>query len=313
MTHTVSSIRNCFPTGYWLGKVGLYGVTSFQTAYSISPSGMFKWLPKANFTGSSYAPLVLAANGNLYGTEEHGGSTGYGTVFELAPNGTLTTIYTFDQTHGAAPSGTLVVGSDGNLYGTAAAGGTAANPAGVVFKLTLKGSITVLHNFDSQSSEGATPETGLVVGSDGNFYGGTQTSAAAPYGTLFKISKAGSFSVVHTFDNSDGNFPYSAPMQHTNGSIYGTTNSGGAHGNGVFWRLDPGIKPFVSIVGFPAGKPGTTVQILGQGFNSATSVKFGSGSASFNVVSDTYLTATVPDSGTVGPVTVTTSSGRPEV
>jgi uncharacterized repeat protein (TIGR03803 family) len=291
-----------------LGKVGLYGVTPAEAAYSILPSGAFKWLSKANFTGPSSAPLVLAGNGNLYGTQWTGGSSGYGTVFKLSPDGTLTTIYTFDQTHGASPSG-LVVGSDGNLYGTARAGGTATNPAGVVFKLTPNGAITVLHNFDSQSSDGASPLSGLVASSDGNFYGGTQASKGAPHGTLFKITKGGIFSVVHTFHGSEGEYVFSAPMQHTNGIIYGTTNSGGATNNGVFWSLNAGIAPFVSIVGLPTGKPGTTVEILGQGFSSATSVMFGSGAASFNVVSDTYLTAIVPDSGTVGPVTVSTSSG----
>jgi hypothetical protein len=57
------------------------------------------------------------------------------------------------------------------------------------------------------------------------------------------------------------------------------------------------------------GNAGQTVEILGQGFSKATGVKFGSGPASFTVVSDTYMTAVVPADGTTGFVTVTSPSG----
>jgi IPT/TIG domain-containing protein len=77
----------------------------------------------------------------------------------------------------------------------------------------------------------------------------------------------------------------------------------------VFYSLVDGIAPFVSLVGYPAGIAGTTVEILGDGLTDTTSVLFGSASTSFTVVSDTYLTAVVPASGTTGTVTVTTPSG----
>jgi uncharacterized repeat protein (TIGR03803 family) len=289
------------------GKKAFYGVTSNQTAYSITSSGKFKLLPNI-FDGSPDAPLILASDGNLYGTTFDGGP-GYGTVFKLSASGAIKTIYNFDYTHGANPYGPLVQGSDGNLYGTTSQGGTAPNPGGVVFKLTLKGSINVLKNFDTNSADGANPWAGLVAGTDGNFYGAATQSNGAPYGTLFEITKGGTFTVVNDFDNTHGAYPSDTAMQHTNGTIYGETYLGGLNGTGVFWKLDAGIAPFVSIVGFPAGSSGQTVEILGQGFSSATSVMFGSGSANFTVVSDTYLTATVPSSGTSGPVTVTTSGG----
>jgi hypothetical protein len=57
------------------------------------------------------------------------------------------------------------------------------------------------------------------------------------------------------------------------------------------------------------GKPRQKVQILGQGLKTASSVMFGSTSAKFKVLSDTYMTATVPDGATSGYVTVTTASG----
>jgi hypothetical protein len=96
-------------------------------------------------------------------------------------------------------------------------------------------------------------------------------------------------------------------MQHTNGKIYGLTLACGG-GGGVVYSLDVGLAPFANLM-TTQGKAGQTVQILGQGFTGTTSVMFGTGSASFTIVSDTYLTAKVPTSGTTGFVTVTTPSG----
>lgn len=296
-----------------LGKKGLYGVTSGYSdfvptrPYTITSTGTYKLLPHL-LPGPCVAPLLLASDGNFYGTTSMGGNSDYGTVFKLSAAGAVTIIHNFAYTDGGYPIGPLVQGSDGNLYGTTSQGGTApVTPAGTAFKMTLKGKITVLKNFDYQSSDGASPYAGMVAGTDGNFYGATIQSSGAPYGTVFEITKAGTYSVVNAFDYYHGAYGYSSPMQHTNGIVYGEAQEGGANADGVFWKLDAGITPFASIVGFPAGSSGQTVEILGQGFNTATSVMFGSGSASFNIVSDTYLTATVPDSGTTGPVTVTTS------
>jgi hypothetical protein len=101
-------------------------------------------------------------------------------------------------------------------------------------------------------------------------------------------------------------------MQHTNGKIYGLTERGGGPGGsrneGVAYSLDMGLQPFISTV-TRWGKAGQTVQILGTGLTGATSVDFGSGSAAFTVVSDTYMAATIPNNATTGVVTVTTPSG----
>ncbi len=292
-----------------VGKKGLYGVTSGYSAYTITSSGAYKSLG-AKLPGPSYAPLLLANDGNLYGTTYTGGNPGYGTIFKLSTTGAVTIIHNFDYTNGGYPLGGLVQGSDGNLYGTTYQGGTATNPAGTIFKVSLKGGgFTVLKNFDSQSSDGGNPYAGLVAGSDGNFYGATYTSSGTPYGTLFKITKGGTYSVLNIFDYYHGAYNLATPMQHTNGNLYSATYEGGANAYGVFWSLNNGMSKFCSIVGYAAGTSGTKVQILGQGFNSASAVKFGSGSATFTVTNDNYLTATVPTAGTTGNVTVTESGG----
>jgi uncharacterized repeat protein (TIGR03803 family) len=308
--HSFIGTDGCQPQGPPIARIGsiLYGVTACQTTYTITSSGHFKLLP-GKLDGPSYAPLLLANDGNFYGTTNDGGNQFRGSVFKLTPSGAVETIYSFDVIHGASPFGPLVQGSDGNLYGTTEGGGAAQNAWGTIFKMTLKGSITVLKNFDLDSADGGTPFAGLVAGSDSNFYGITDQSNGAPNGTIFKITKNGTFSVLHTFDQTDGALGYSTPMQHTNGMVYGTTFEGGQDNFGAFWSLSNSLSPFCSIVGFPRGKSGTTVEILGQGFTTASNVIFGSGSATFKVVNDTFLTAVVPDAGTTGAVTVTTSSG----
>jgi len=288
-----------------------YGVTSNGKAYSITPTMSFKLLPNPIPAGSR-APLVLASDGNFYGTAQTGG-TGYGTVFRLTPSGTVNVIYTFDGTHGYYPYAPVIQGSDGFLYGTTYEGGSIANAFGVVFKLSTKGgAITLLHQFDSTSAtDGYGPFGGLVEGPDGNLYGTTQVGAgAAPFGTIFKISKTGTgYKMLHAFDSTHGQSPETTPVLATNGIIYGETYTGGSDIDGVFYSWKAGFAPFVSVVGFAAGTAGQIVEILGNGLTGTTSVKFGSSLATHTVVSDTYLTAVVPASGTTGKIVVSTPGG----
>jgi len=285
-----------------------YGTTFYGTTYSITSTGTFKAL-RGSVGGASYGPLLLASDGNLYGTSPGGGA--YGSVFRLSATGTLTTIYKFDNTHGATPYGGLVQGSDGYLYGTTEYGGSVTNSSGVVFKLSTSGKITVLHNFvASGSADGYNPFAGLVAASDGNLYGTTVAGPVSPgYGVLFNISKSGTYSVLHDFDGTNGESPFPTPMQHTNGIVYGITSlSASGSGGGVFYSLNNSLPKFVSLMTY-SGTAGQMVEILGTGLSGTTTVRFGSASASFTVVSDSYMTAVIPANGTAGSVTVTTPTG----
>jgi len=108
--------------------------------------------------------------------------------------------------------------------------------------------------------------------------------------------------ILFAFDGTDGARPESTPMQHTNGIIYGVTG-------GLVYSFDVGMKPFVALL-FTAGQVGTSVGILGQGFEGTKKVKFNGVSASFTAISDSYMTAIVPSGATAGFVTVTTSAGE---
>jgi len=302
--------------GVVMGKNGsFYGTTCDQfgpwTGFSITSSGKFKLLtrsvPPCPFSG-----LILGKDGKLYGASQAGGTFGQGTVFSMSASGKIKVIYNFDQTHGFAPYSPVAQSNDGLLYGTTSGGG--AFGGGVVFKMTTKGKITVLHQFDGTGgNDGTTPFAGLVAATDGNFYGATSegaNSGPVPNGNLFSVTSKGNYSILYAFDAIHGTLAEATPMQHTNGRIYGLTQRGGGPGglgSGVAYSLDMGLQPFVSTV-TRWGKAGQTVQILGTGLTGATAVNFGTGSASFTVVSDTYMTAVIPNDATTGFVTVTTPS-----
>jgi len=135
---------------------------------------------------------------------------------------TYTDLYNFDNIHGADPQAILAQGRDGNLYGTTYNGGTKG--AGEVFQITPTGSLTVLHNFDG-GINGGYPQSGLTLGTDGNFYGTTYYGGANNYyGTIFKITPRGSLTTLYSFTGgSDGMQPMAPPIQGTDGSFYGTT------------------------------------------------------------------------------------------
>jgi uncharacterized repeat protein (TIGR03803 family) len=105
---------------------------------------------------------------------------------------TVTTLASFDITNGADPFTGLVQGTDGNFYGTTQAGGSSGNctnGCGTVFKITAAGTLTTLHSFDGTDGSGS--EGGLVLGTDGNFYGTTYAGGANGDGTVFKITRRG--------------------------------------------------------------------------------------------------------------------------
>ncbi len=276
----------------------LYGVTSGGAAYKISSSGVFKLLNGSTF--GTFAPLIQASDGKFYGT-----SAASNVVFKMTTSGKVSVLYTFDGKNGESPFGPVTQGADGSLYGTTYLGGTSS--LGVVFRITLKGAIKVLLNADSNFGH---PYAGLVAATDGKFYSGTRDGGGTfGQGMLFRITRAGASKVESSFDGTHGTAPYGTPMQHTNGSIYGLTYGGGANGGGVFYRLNAGLKPFVSLLSSSA-KVGKSIDMLGQGFTGTTLVSFNGTAATFTVLSDTYLTATVPAGATTGTVTVTTPGGN---
>jgi uncharacterized repeat protein (TIGR03803 family) len=213
-----------------------------------SPAQTFTTLHSFDaYDGSSpaYTPLVQGLDGNLYGTTYGGGTNeidgdlcnipGCGTVFKITPSGTLTTLHNFCSLAGCADGGGpfagIVLGTDGNFYGITLLGGnfpSCGSGCGTVFKITAAGKLTTLHSFAGEATEGYSPYAGLIQAAGGNFYGTTGDGGTNGSGTVFRITPEGKLTTLHSFDGTDGEFPYGATLvQATDGNFYGTTSFGG--------------------------------------------------------------------------------------
>jgi uncharacterized repeat protein (TIGR03803 family) len=271
--HNFCAQQNCADGQYPVSKLvqakdgKFYGTTSLGggpsgtgTVFKMTRSGklttLYSFCSQPGCTDGSYPNpgLVQGTDGNLYGETVNGGAFGggcgtygCGTLFKITPGGALTTLYTFcvqpndNCTDGELPTGGLIQSSDGNFYGTTAVDGnsdTCPNGCGTIFKLTPAGVLSTLYTFCSQQNcaDGATPESGLTEGLDGNFYGTTNQGGVqfcGPFGsgcgTAFKISPKGKLTTLHSFDNTDGAQVWAGLVQGTDRNFYGTTYSGGAN------------------------------------------------------------------------------------
>lgn len=136
----------------------------------------------------------------------------------------------------------VVQGNDGNFYGTTAY----AEPStgGTIFKLTPSWQLTTLYGFCLQQGcpDGSTPQGNLIEDATGTFFG-TTGSGGSPNngGTVFKFAPDGTLTTLHRFcvqnSCSDGARPFSSLLRVGNGTLYGTTYSGGSGGNGTIYAV----------------------------------------------------------------------------
>jgi uncharacterized repeat protein (TIGR03803 family) len=257
---------------------------SIGTVFEITPSGSLTTL--YSFTdgcdgANPTAGLVLGTDGSFYGaadaggtigwgepTEEFGrilgGNLGWGTIFNITPDGFLTPLCEFTGgSEGANPGAGLIQAANGLLYGVTERGGT--NDDGTVFQMGLDGTVTTLYSFTG-GADGAVPLAALTPGSDGNFYGTTYGGGSGGVGAVFMITPAGLLTPLHTFANgADGSHPMASLVQGTNGSLYGTTVFGGAgNGAGTVFEITPG-GGFATLYTFKNGSDGGCPEGLALG------------------------------------------------
>ena len=205
-----------------------------------------------SFTGGSDGgePLegvIRDKAGNLYGTTFQNGA-GFGVVFKVTATGTESVLYTFTGgADGGDPYPSLIMDTAGNLYGTTFAGGSSncAGGCGVVFKVDKNGKETVLYSFKGGTTDGCGPGAPLIRDKAGNFYSTTGTCGASNFGTVFKLTKSGKETVLHSFGGtpSDGQYPYcGALLMDKLGNLYGVTDTGGASGEGALFKLSKSGK-----------------------------------------------------------------------
>ncbi len=218
---------------------------------------LFNFDARDNGGDPYYVTLVQGLDGKLYGVTSYPA----GTVFKITTEGHLRTTYAFctqaNCPDGAFPYSGLTLAKDGRFYGTTTIGGAYgnSNTSGTIFKISATGAFTPLYSFCSQPNcaDGYSPVQTLVQAPDGNFYGTTAYGGAYALtqqdgGTVFRITGDGSFTSLYSFcalpNCSDGAVPWAGPglYQGTNGNLYGTTQSGGASGNGTAFEITPAGK-----------------------------------------------------------------------
>jgi uncharacterized repeat protein (TIGR03803 family) len=246
---------NFYGTTYAGGNNSSLCASGCGTIFKITPEGTLTTLHSFNETdgGGPAVGLLQTPNGYFYGTTAYGGANGDGTVFKMTSDGTLTTLRSFDGPDGESPYGALVQGANGSLYGTTLFGGsnnTCVNGCGTVFKITPTGALTTLYNFCSQTNcaDGDTPFAGLLLATDGSFYGttynGGNDSCESGCGTIFKITPGGTLTTLYKFCSqancTDGINPSDALMQGANGNLYGTARYVGTNGGGSVFEFTAG-------------------------------------------------------------------------
>jgi len=277
------------------------------TAWAASERVLYRFHGTDGWAPSS---VIVGPDGALYGTTVTGGTNclgagnGCGVVFQLTreAKGTWneTVLHDFAGSDGDFPNGSLLTDKAGNLYGTTVNGGPSCSQlgCGVVFELVRgkadKWTFMVLHDF--ALTDGANPYAGMIFDSQGNLYGttsiGGNTSGCNPpegCGVVFKLSEANGIwkeTVLYSFMGRDGAMPYAPLTLDEAGSLYGTTQWGGAYGAGTVFKLSP-------------GKHGQWNEEVLHSFSSYT--KDG-GQPTYGVIFDSSgnLYSTTPFGGTVG-------------
>ena len=248
------------------------GGEGYGTIYELSPS-QSGWIATLLYSfddvgGSSpYAPLILDAAGNLYGTAIWGGNTsgacqgsGCGTVFELAKvsgGWQYQVLYAFTGAADSAhPQAGLIFDKSGNLFGTTA-GGTGEG-TGSVFELSLSNGTwrkSTLYAF-AGGNDGATPLSALTPGADGTFYGTTAFGGPQNLGTVYQLTKTGSKwteTVLYSFSGPDGAQPVGGSLLLRYEALYGTTNLGGKSNEGTVFSLSESNNSIVENVLYSFG------------------------------------------------------------
>ena len=108
--------------------------------------------------------------------------------------------------------------------------------------MSQKGKETVLHNFAGGSSDGAEPVAGVIMDAKGNLYGDTYQGGSYNLGTVYKLDKQGTLTLLHTFNGADGSYLYAGLLRDAAGNLYSTTLYGGSghgcnNGCGTVWQI----------------------------------------------------------------------------
>ncbi|HUQ10082.1 MAG TPA: choice-of-anchor tandem repeat GloVer-containing protein [Steroidobacteraceae bacterium] len=205
--------------------------------YRITPAGVLTVLHAfSEADGFSPGEIMMASDGNLYGTTLSGGADGGGTIYRLTTGGAYTVLHHFagDATEGGFDFSRLVEGPGMTLYGTAQRGGyIEPGIEGTFFSVTSTGTFDVRHRFLSTNGD----PTGVIFGNDGLLYG------TGFGGDGFRITTAGDIAYLHKLFTCScgtemGGQPAGRLVQAANGLFYGATSGGGITNNGTLYSMN---------------------------------------------------------------------------
>lgn len=261
------------------GGSGYYGTVFAINADGTGFTNLHNFVTYTNGT-QPLAGVILSSN-TLYGTAWVGGAAGNGAVFKVNTDGTgYTNLHKFTATVGPVPFSTNSDGAkpiaglilwNNRLYGTTEYGGSGGN--GTVFALNTDGTgFATVHSFAAGAEEsilgsytntgGIRPSGGLVV-SGNTLYGTASGGGSYARGTVFKVNTDGSgFTTLHNFTradyhpvlnpfsgNSDGANPI-ATLVLSGNTLYGTTEAGGAFGQGTVFKVNTDGAGFTALHSF---------------------------------------------------------------
>ena len=229
---------------------------TFTTLYNFAPGGTDAQIFPAG-------TMAQGRDGDFYGMTNYSGK---GVIYKVSSTGAFTILHELASStlEGQNCNG-LRLGTDGNFYGTCFLGGT--NDAGTFFKVTSTGTFTVMHNFGPNGTltEGCSPLGTAIQGIDGSFYGTTYDCGARGFGTVYKISLAGAYTQLYSFNlRPDVARPQGELLQGSDGNFWGTATGGGISGCGGVFKMTPAGKETV-VYSFDCTTGNTPVAGLIQG------------------------------------------------
>jgi uncharacterized repeat protein (TIGR03803 family) len=251
--------------GNLYGTTNLAGAGGAGTVFELVPAqGGWTYVLLHSFEGTDggnpRSGVLVDKSGKLYGTTSNGGSSIYGTVYELTPNGndwTFNVIHDFSGgADGGFPSGDLIAAGRDTLLGMTGGGGDSNNcnnfGCGTVFALRRNGdqwTEQVIYSFQS-GADGSGPIGALTMDPAGNLYGVLASGQCqAGCGSVFRLHRTANGlwqkRTVFTFnDKKRGWFPNGGLTFDRAGNLYGTTSLGGdltcnpPNGCGIVFKIN---------------------------------------------------------------------------
>jgi uncharacterized repeat protein (TIGR03803 family) len=194
-----------------------------------------------HITGS----IFLDGSGNIWGTTQTGGTSNFGTIFEIASGShTATTTFNFNGTNGRAPTGSLLPLGGGKFIGFTANGGPINVGTIYTYDTTLAPAPTALTSVAYFNGTNGNRPIGLVAGPGSTFYGVTTSGTNFNLGTIFKFDLAAaqastanatsSISILYYYTSANtGDYPTGPIVVDAAQRIFVDTYAGGPNNLGT--------------------------------------------------------------------------------